>query len=243
MNALLKNTLITAAFAGLACFLAVAACGNVKTVTIRVKTPPDIDPSLFKRVAVLPFDGDDDEECFLTAKAVLQGMEKKGEFVMEPDDTVQAMLDRLDYYDASSRNDVLALGKDLGADLVVYGNVRFFSRTYSEEGDVHNELYTADRQTIPPFELGSAYSTRDLNIRVKYTMQLTVKAMAVTSGRLVRRREFERTTSESYNQTEMASSPRKQREIFDNLLSSVVDDFVYALETHDVAAERTVAKF
>jgi hypothetical protein len=45
--------------AATACLL-VAACRN-EGIVIQVKKPPDIDPSVYRRVAVLPFSGDEDE--------------------------------------------------------------------------------------------------------------------------------------------------------------------------------------
>ncbi len=211
-------------------------------MVIQVKTPPDIDPSLFKRVAVVPFAGDDDEGL-LAAKAVQEALEEEGSFLVEPPDTVEAALDRIDLFDATSRDDALAVARELGVDLVLMGKVRFFTRTFSDEGDVRNELYTADRATIAPFELGSSYATRNMDVQLRYTLQLTVKAVAVESGRLVRRREFEQTSSELYKQSEMSASASKQKEVFGELLSAAVEDFIYTLDTHDAAAEREVAKF
>ncbi len=223
-----------------ACLLA-AACRN-EGIVIQVKKPPDIDPSVYRRVAVLPFSGDEDEGL-LAAKAVREKMEDEAAFLVEPAETVEAALDRVDTFDAASREQAVALGNDLGVDGVLMGSVEFIRRTYSSEGDVRNELYTADRQTIAPFELGSSYATRYLDVNLKFSVRLTIKALDVRTGRLMRRREFEATTMRTYKQREVNTASREEKEIFEELLEEVVDDFVFTLQPHEVAQTREVAKF
>jgi hypothetical protein len=75
------------------------------------------------------------------------------------------------------------------------------------------------------------------------TVELTVNVLDVRTGRLMRRREFEATTLRTYKQKEVGTATRKEREIFDELLEEVADDFIYTLEPHDVAETREVAKF
>jgi hypothetical protein len=228
------------AVGGWAVAFASAAGGTV--VEIDVKTPPDLDPSLYKRIAVLPFAGDEDEGL-LAAKQLREAMDKKGLFLVEPADTVEKALDRRGAFDPESREAALEVGRELGVDVVLVGKVHFFQRTYSAEGAVANELYTADRQTVPYFEFGSAYAQRNLDISLRYTVELTVKALVVDSGRLARRREFEATTTEAYKQSEVTNDPVRRREIFQDLLEKVVNDFTYTLDTHDVKADREVVAF
>jgi hypothetical protein len=217
------------------------ACYN-SAIVIQVKKPPDIDPSVYKRIAVLPFQGEEDEGL-LAAKAVREKIAEEKVFVLEPAETVEAALDRVDFFDPSSRDQAVALGEDLGVDAVLVGETEFILRTYSPEGDVRNELYTADRQTIAPFELGSAYATRYMDVNMRYTLRLTVKALDVRTGRLMRRREFEATTMRTYKQSEVTQATFKEKDIFNELLKKAVDDFVYTLQSHDVAQTREVAKF
>jgi len=220
--------------------LAFTACAP-RTVVVQVKMPPDLDPSVFKKVAVLPFDGDGDADVGLrTAKSVREAMEEKGGFLVEAGETVEAAVDRRDVFDPASRDQALALGKELGVDLVVIGQAHFFNRTYSDEGYVGNELYTAEHENAPFIDYGPSLATRNMDVKLKYTLEVTVKAYDVKSGRLIRRREFEKTTTEAYKSSEVARASRKEQEIFDGLLEGVVEDFVYTLETHEVAAEREV---
>lgn len=218
-----------------------AAC-HERFIVIQVKKPPEIDPSVYKRVGVLPFGGEEDEGL-LAAKAVREKMAEEENFLVEPAETVEAALDRVDFFDPSSRDQAVALGAELGVDAVLVGEVEFFQRTYSPEGDVRNELYTADRQAIAPFELGTPYATRYMDVNLRYTLRLTVKALDVRTGRLMRRREFEATTMRTYKQSEVTEASFKEKEVFDELLGEVVDDFVYTLQPHDVAQTREVARF
>lgn len=222
--------------------LFVAASCRSGAIVIQVKKPPDIDPSVYRRVGVLPFEGEQDEGL-LAAKAVREKVGAEEVFLIEPAETVEAALDRVDVFDPTSRDQGVALGKDLGVDAVLMGKVEFFRRTYSPEGDVRNELYTADRQAIAPFELGTSYATRYMDVNLKFTLQMTVKAFDVRTGRLMRRREFEATTTRTYEQNEVSAASFKEKEIFRELLEEVVDDFVYTLEPHDVAQTREVAIF
>jgi hypothetical protein len=233
-----KTLTWAAAVAGL---LVVASCQN-GVVVIQVKKPPDIDPSAYRRVGVLPFEGDEDEGL-LAAKAVREKMAAAEGFLVEPAETVEAALDRVDVFEAASRDQGVAIGKDLGVDAVLMGKVEFLLRTHSPEGDVRNELYTADRRSIAPFELGSLYATRYMDVDLKFTLRMTVKAFDVRTGRLMRRREFEATTTRTYKQREVTAASLKEKEIFQELLEEVVDDFVYTLQPHDVAQTREVAKF
>jgi hypothetical protein len=230
-----------AAGALVAGLLVAAACRN-PVVVIQVKKPPDVDPSVYRRIAVLPFAGEDDDGL-LAAKAVREKLEAEDIFIVEPADTVEAALDRVDSYDPLDRDDAVALGKDLGADAVIIGEVDFVRRTYSPEGDIRNELYTPDRQNIAPFEFGSEYATRYLDVNMRLTVELTVKVVDVRTGRLMRRRQFEATTTRTYRQKEVGTASRKEREIFDELMDKVADDFIYTLQPHDVAETREVAKF
>lgn len=224
---------------------AVACAGTADAaswVTIKVKTPPELDPSLFKRVAVLPFDGEDDEGL-LAAKALREALEKKDLFLVEPADTVQKLLDLKPDFDPADREEALALGRELGVDLVLVGDVRFYERSYSDQGYVGNELYTSDRGTIPPFEMGSGYTQSTLDLKVKYSLEFTVKALAVKSGRLARRREFEATTPDAYVKAEVSGNHEKENDIYNELLAETIKDFTYTLETHDVEAEREIVDF
>ena len=233
--------LIGAAGAVVAGLLVAAACRN-PIVVIQVKKPPDIDPSAYRRIAVLPFRGEEDDGL-LAAKALREKLDEKDIFIVEPAETVEAALDRVDSFDPLNRDEALALGEDLGADAVIVGDIDFLRRTYSPEGDIRNELYTPDRQTIAPFEFGSEYATRYLDVNMRLTVELTVKVLDVRTGRLMRRREFEATTMRTYKQKEVGTATLKEREIFDELLEEVADDFIYTLEPHDVAETREVAKF
>jgi hypothetical protein len=230
-----------AAAAAISLVMAAAAC-HESFIVIQVKKPPDIDPSVYKRVGVLPFKGEEDEGL-LAAKEVREKLVDEEVFLVEPAETVEAALDRVDFFEPSSRDQALTLGTELGVDAVLIGEVEFIQRTYSPEGDVRNEFYTADRQTIAPFELGSSYATRYMDVNSRYTLRLTVKALDVKTGRLMRRREFEATTMHTYKQSELTAAPSKEKEIFDELLEKVVDDFVYTLQPHDVAQTREVARF
>jgi len=232
---------LRAAGAVVAGVLVAGACQN-PIVVIQVKKPPDIDPSVYRRIAVLPFGGEEDDGL-LAAKAVREKMEEEDIFIVEPAETVEAALDRVDSYEPLNRDDAVALGADLGADAVIVGEIEFLRRTYSPEGDVRNELYTPDRQNIAPFEFGSDYATRYLDVNMRLTVQLTVKVLDVRTGRLMRRREFEATTMRTYKQREVGAATRKEREIFEELLDEVADDFIYTLKPHDVAETREVAKF
>jgi hypothetical protein len=232
---------IPAAGAVVAGLLVAAACQS-PVVVIQVKKPPDIDPSVYRRVAVLPFRGEEDDGL-LAAKAVREKMEEKDIFIVEPAETLEAALDRVDSFDPLNRDEAVALGKDLGADAVIAGEVEFLRRTYSPEGDIRNELYTPDRQNIAPFEFGSGYATRYLDVNMRLSVQLTVKVLDVRTGRLMRRREFEATTMRTYKQREVGTATSKEREIFEELLEEVADDFIYTLEPHDVAETREVAIF
>lgn len=230
-----------AAAAAVSLIMAAAAC-HERLIVIQVKKPPDIDPSVYKRVGVLPFKGEEDEGL-LAAKGVREKLVDEEVFLVEPAETVEAALDRVDFFEPSSRDQALALGAELGVDAVLIGEVEFIQRTYSPEGDVRNEFYTADRQTIAPFELGSSYATRYMDVNSRYTLRMTVKALDVKTGRLMRRREFEATTMHTYKQSELTAAPSKEKEIFNELLEKVVDDFVYTLQSHDVAQTREVARF
>lgn len=233
--------LIPAAGAVVAGLLIAAACRN-PIVVIQVKKPPDIDPSVYRRVAVLPFRGEEDEGLLAT-KAVREEMDEEDIFLVEPAETVEAALDRVDSFDPLDRGEAVALGEDLGVDAVIIGEVEFLRRTYSPEGDIRNELYTPDHQTIAPFERGSGYATRYLDVNMRLTVRLTVKALDVRTGRLMRRREFEATTMRVYKQKEVSMATRKEEEIFEELLDRVAEDFIYTLKPHDVAETREVAKF
>jgi len=227
--------------AAAAAFLFAASC-RTTSVVIPVNKPPDIDPSLYRRVAVLPFEGDGDEGL-LAAKAVREELEAEKSFLVEPAETVDTALDRLDVFDPGDRDAAVTVGKDLGVDAVLIGKADFIPRTYSPEGDIRNELYTADRQTMPPFELGTPYATRHLDVHMKFTLRLTVKALDVRTGRLMRRREFEATSMRTYKQREVTAASAEEREIFEELLEGVVDDFVSTLRSHEVAQARGVVAF
>jgi hypothetical protein len=170
-------------------------------------------------------------------------LEEEDIFLVEPAGTVEAALDRRDGFDPLSREEAVAVGAELGVDAVVIGELEFFRRTYSPEGDIRNELYTADRRAVPPIEFGSDYATRYLDVNMRLTVRLTVKALDVRTGRLMRRREFEATTSRTYKQKEVGAATREEKEIFEELLDEVVDDFIYTLKPHDVSETREVAKF
>ncbi|HUV87412.1 MAG TPA: hypothetical protein VMX79_09895 [bacterium] len=232
---------VAAAAVAISAIMVAAAC-HERFIVIQVKKPPDIDPSVYKRVGVLPFEGEEDEGL-LAAKRVREEVAAEELFLVEPAETVEAALDRVDFFDPSSRDQALALGTDLGVDAVLIGEVEFIQRTYSPEGDVRNELYTADRQGIAPFELGSSYATRYMDVNLRYTLRMTVKALDVRTGRLMRRREFEATTMQTYSQSEVTDASFKEKDIFDQLLGEAVDDFVYTLQPHDVAQTREVARF
>jgi hypothetical protein len=225
-----------------AALVAGGACRHSGFVVIQVQKPPDLDPSVYKRVAVLPFEGDEDDGL-LAAKTLRETMEEEDSFLVEPSETVEAALDRVDYFDPANRDQVLALGEDLGVDAVLVGQVELIRRTYSPEGDVRNELYTSDNQTIAPFEYGTAYATRYMDVNLRFTLELTVKAFDVRTGRLMRRREFETTTMRTYEQNEVSVASLEEKEIFEELLGEAVDDFVYTLQPHDVAEPRGLAKF
>ncbi len=230
-----------AAAAAVAGWVVAASCQN-GAIVIQVKKPPDIDPSAYRRVGVLPFEGEEDEGL-LAAKALRDKTAAEKLFLVEPAETVEAALDRVDSFDPSSRDQAVAVGADLGVDAVLVGKVEFLRRTYSPEGDVRNELYTADREAIAPFEFGTSYAAKYMDVNEKFTLQMTVKAFDVRTGRLMRRREFEATTTRTYKQSEVTAASLKEREIFEELLEQVVDDFVYTLKPHDVAQTREVAKF
>jgi hypothetical protein len=233
----------TLALAAVALALAAGgACRRSGLVVIQVQKPPDLDPSVYKRVAVLPFDGDDDDGL-MASKVVREKMAEEDSFLVEPPETVEAALDRVDVFDPTNRDQVLAMGEDLGVDAVLVGQVELIRRTYSPEGDVRNELYTSDRQTIAPFEYGTPYATRYMDVNLRYTLRLTVKAFDVRTGRLMRRREYESTTMRTYEQDEVAVASLEEREIFEELLDEAADDFVYTLQPHDVAEPRGLAKF
>ncbi len=232
---------VTAAAVLISVMMLGSACYE-RFIVIQVKKPPEIDPSVYKRVGVLPFEGEEDEGL-LASKAVREKMAAEENFLVEPAETVEAALDRVDFFDPSSRDQAVALGAELGVDAVLIGEVEFIQRTYSPEGDIRNELYTADRRAIAPFELGTSYATRYIDVNIRSTLRLTVKALDVRTGRLMRRREFEATTMNTYKQSEVTEASFKEKEIFDELLEEVVDDFVYTLQPHDVAQTREVARF
>lgn len=213
------------------------------TVVIKVKTPPDIDPATFRNVAVLPFKGEEDWG-YLAAKKTREKLEGKGLFRVEAAETVETAIDRAVGFVPGEREGAIKLGRALGVDLVLTGEVEFRTQVFSPEGDVRNELYTADRQTIPPFEWGSSYATRNLEARVAFVATLTIKALDVNSGRLVRRRRFEKASDVTVKQRELLSLPGEEdRKTFEELLDGVVSDFIFTLDTHDVEEEREVVVF
>ncbi len=215
-----------------------ATAGGV-TVEIPVETPPDIDPSVYKRIAVVPFATNWDVVAAgeLAAKAVRERVEDKDIFMVDDAETVQSAIDGLDF-DPSVRTSCIEVARVLGVDAVLTGKVEFYTEKYSPEGYQRNELYTAEHGTAPFIDFGPHFTTKYLDVDMRYKLELTVKVIDVHTGRLVRRREIEKTTTETYDAGELPLDLATQRNIFESLLRKAAGEYSTAIDSHDVSKKR-----
>ena len=117
---------------------------------------------------------------------------------MESRETVFRLADDL-LTIATSREDALNMGEELGVDAVIFGKVNLYIETYSPEGYGANELYTVDKQYAPPVEYGHTYLKDYYDVDVRFKFEIVLKVLDVKTGRLLRRRELEKTYSETYD--------------------------------------------
>lgn len=220
-----------------------AAAGS-KLVTIQVDTPPDIDPERYRRIAVLPFASNAEEYHIgaIIARKITEAMEEKDTYLMESRETVFRLADDM-LYDPTSREDALKLGKELGADAVIFGKVEFYSESYTPEGYASNQLYTVDKQGAPPIEYGHTALRDYYDIDVRYKFDVILKVLDVSTGRLVRRREFEETHSETYDAADLPLSPSETSEIVKDISEKVAETYISTLEKHNVEEKRYIAGF
>jgi hypothetical protein len=222
--------------------LVLATAAGAVVVEIPVETPPDIDPSIYKRIAVVPFatSWDAMPAGELAAKAVRKRIEEKDAFLVEDNETVQSTIDGMDF-DPAVRSSCIEVGKTLGVDAVLTGEVEFYSSSYSPEGYQRNELYTVEHGTAPFIDFGPHFSTKYLDADMIFELVLTVKVIDVKTGRLIRRRELDKTTKETYDADEFPLDMRIQSDIFEVLLDDVAGEYAATIESRDVFRERYMA--
>ncbi|UCE28128.1 MAG: hypothetical protein JSW52_05110 [Candidatus Coatesbacteria bacterium] len=222
--------------------LALAVAAGAVVVEIPVETPPDIDPSIYKRIAVVPFatNWDAIPAGELAAKAVREQIEEKDAFLVEDDETVQSTIDAMDF-DPAVRSSCIEVGKALGVDAVLTGEVEFYSSQYSPEGYPRNELYTAEHERAPFIDFGPHFTTKYLDKDMVFDLVLTVKVIDVETGRLIRRRELDESTKETYDYDEFPLDMKVQRDIFDELLEVAAGEYAVTIESRDVFKERYMA--
>jgi hypothetical protein len=220
-----------------------AVSGGAVTVEIPVETPPDIDPSVYKRVAVVPFASNWEEVGAgeLAAKAIRERIEEKDVFLVEDAGTVQSTIDGMDF-DPAVRSSCVEVAKILGVDAVLVGKVDFYAEKYSPEGYQRNELYTAEHETAPFIDFGPHFATKHLDMDMLYKLDLTVKVLDAKTGRLIRRREIEKKTKETYEADELPLGTRIQSDIFEALLEDAADEYAVTIESRDVSKERYMAE-
>jgi hypothetical protein len=212
-------------------------------VDIPVETPPDIDPSYYKKIAVVPFATNWDAGAAgeLAAKAVREKIEDKDVFFVEDDATVQSTIDGMDF-DPAVRSSCIEVAKALGVDAVLTGKVEFYSEKYSPEGYQRNELYTAENSTAPFIDFGPHFTTKYLDVDMLFKLELTVKVIDAKTGRLIRRREIEKTTKETYDSDEFPLDMLVQRGIFEALLDDAAGEYGVTIDSRDVSKERYMAE-
>jgi hypothetical protein len=222
--------------------LVLATAAGAVVVEIPVETPPDIDPSIYRRIAVVPFatNWDAMPAGELAAKAVRKRIEEKDAFLVEDNETVQSTIDGMDF-DPAVRSSCIEVGKTLGVDAVLTGEVEFYSSSYSPEGYQRNELYTVEHGTAPFIDFGPHFSTKYLDADMIFELVLTVKVIDVKTGRLIRRRELDKTTKETYDADEFPLDMRIQSDIFEVLLDDVAGEYAATIESRDVFRERYMA--
>jgi hypothetical protein len=222
--------------------LVLAATAGAVVVEIPVETPPDIDPSIYRRIAVVPFatNWDAMPAGELAAKAVRERIEEKDAFLVDDDETVQSTIDGMDF-DPAVRSSCIEVGKALGVDAVLTGEVEFYSSSYSPEGYQRNELYTVEHGTAPFIDFGPHFTTKYLDADMIFELVLTVKVIDVKTGRLIRRREMDKSTKETYDADEFPLDMRIQSGIFEALLDDVAGEYAATIESRDVFRERYMA--
>ena len=222
--------------------LVLAAAAGAVVVEIPVETPPDIDPSVYKRIAIVPFatNWDAMPAGELAAKAVREQIEEKDAFLVEDNETVQSTIDGMDF-DPAVRSSCVEVGKALGVDAVLMGKVEFYSSSYSPEGYQRNELYTAEHGIAPFIDYGPHFTTKYLDSDMIFELVLTVKVIDVKTGRLVRRRELDENTKETYGADEFPLDMRVQSDIFEALLDDAAGEYAVTIESRDVFKERYMA--
>lgn len=224
--------------------LSVYAFAGAELIPIQVDSPPDIDPEVYKRIAVLPFSSNDEtfHSGIILARKITEAMDEKEAYFMESRETVFRLADDMDY-DATSREDALSMGKELGVDAVIFGKVKLYTETYSPEGYGANELYTVDKMYAPPVEYGHTYLKDYYDIDVRFKFEIVLKVLDVKTGRLLRRRELEKTYSETYDSSEIPLDEDMMDEIVKGLAGELADDYVYTLDSHKVEEKRYMISF
>jgi hypothetical protein len=212
-------------------------------VEIPVETPPDIDPSHYKKIAVVPFATNWDAGAAgeLAARAIRERIEDKDVFFVEADETVQSTIDGMDF-DPAVRSSCIEAAKALGVDAVLMGKVEFYAEKYSPEGYQRNELYTAEHGTAPFIDFGPHFTTKYLDVDMLFKLELTVKVIDAKTGRLIRRRELEEVTKETYDADEFPLDMRVQSDIFEALLEDAAAEYAVTIESRDVSKERYMAE-
>ena len=213
-------------------------------IPIQVDSPPDIDPDVYKRIAVLPFSSNDEtfHPGIILARKITEAMEDKDAYLMESRETVFLLADDINY-DATSREDALVMGEKLGVDAVIFGRVKLFTETYSPEGYGANELYTVDKMYAPPVEYGHTYLKDYYDIDVRFKFEVVLKVLDIRTGRLLRRRELEKLYSETYDSGDIPLDEDTMDEIVKGLAGKIAEDYVYTLDSHKVEEKRYMISF
>jgi hypothetical protein len=221
-----------------------SAIAGSELVTIHVDSPPDIDPGIYKRVAVLPFSTNDEtyHPGIILAREITEAMDDKELYLVESRDIVFRLADDINY-EPTSRDDAIEMGNKLGVDAVIFGKVRLYTETYSPEGHGSNELYTVDKQYAPPVEYGHAYLKNYYDIDVRFKFEVVLKVLDIKTGRLVRRREFEKTYSETYDSGDIPLDKNTMDGIVKGLAEELAADYVYTLDSHKVEEMRYMISF
>ena len=161
---------------------------------------------------------------------------------MESRETVFRLADDMDY-DPTSRDDALAIGNELGVEAVIFGKVKLYTETYSPEGYGANELYTVDKQYAPPVEYGQTFLKDYYDIDVRFKFEIILRVLDVKTGRLLRRREMDKTYSETYDSSEIPLDEDTMDEIIKGLAEELAEDYVYTLDSHKVEEKRYMISF
>ncbi|MCP4228969.1 MAG: hypothetical protein GY771_02325 [bacterium] len=220
------------------------AFAGAKLITIQVDSPPDIDPDIYKRIAVLPFSSNDEtfHAGIILAREITEAVDDKDIYLVESRDIVFRLADDIDY-EPTSRDDAIEMGNKLGVDAIIYGKVKLYTETYSPEGYGRNELYTVDKKYAPPVEYGNTYLKDYYDIDVRFKFEVVLKVLDVNTERLLRRRELEKTYSETYDSGDIPLDEDTMDEIVKGLAEELAEDYVYTLDSHKVEEKRYMVSF